>query len=89
MRSIATGGCASQRGTLRMRVPFGERARCGDHEACGGGGVLEHARAPASERRLDRRALGVWPGRKAEQAQRAVAVVGKVGVHAHPAVAVR
>ena len=70
---------------LRRGVPFVETAQRGDDEALRRSGVFEIARLPLRHARFG---IGARGGRGVElhQAQRAVAVMREVRMHAHPAV---
>jgi len=70
---------------LQVQVPFVEAAQRGHHQAGVGGGLLEVEGVPALQRMPHVGRFGTTAFGQAEQAQRAVAVVGEVRMDAHPA----
>ena len=72
---------------VRVRIPFVKVAHGSDHDIGVGAGLLEVERLPFCERGIDLRALRGRARGQAEHVQGAIAMVGKVGVHAHPAIA--
>ena len=70
---------------LRMRIPFFETAQGGDHQSALGGRLLEFQGPPGAQSVLRIRALRRLR-REPQQPQRAVAVMRKIRMHAHPSV---
>ena len=74
-----------QRMRLRVRVPLRKTAHGGHHQTHISGGLLKGFGRPVAQRGGDGSTLGGRPGGQAQQPQRAIAVVGKVGMQAHKA----
>ncbi|MNX87802.1 hypothetical protein D3C86_1197410 [compost metagenome] len=69
---------------LRVPVPFVEAAHGGYHHAGVRRDLLEIQRLPAAQRALHRVARGAVARGATQQRQRAIAMVGEIGVDAHP-----
>ena len=68
-----------------MCVPLGKAAQGRDDQAAIGGGLFKFQCLPRAQGTLCVRTLRRGAG-EPQQGQRAIAVVGKIGVHPHPAI---